>query len=166
MCQRKKAFTLIELLVVISIIAVLLSILMPALQAVKEKTRRVICASNLRQRTLVTLVYAQDYNDKFPARGSDTFDPAGYAIEEYLAQAGQTPSSTNIADDHRHLWDGYVDGYVLEERGVATLGVDHAPKVMYCPSTVNTHLKYGIFPSGTWPDRYHPTGYHAYATSY
>ena len=42
-------FTLIELLVVISIIALLLSILMPALSRVKEQGRRVVCASEVRQ---------------------------------------------------------------------------------------------------------------------
>ena len=61
---KKKGFTLIELLVVISIIALLLSILMPALNAVKERTRFVVCKSNLRQLSVAASAYAGDNNDK------------------------------------------------------------------------------------------------------
>lgn len=56
----KKGFTLIELLVVISIIALLLAILMPALGKVKEKARTVVCRSGLKQWGLVVALYATD----------------------------------------------------------------------------------------------------------
>ena len=61
--RRKKGFTLIELLVVISIIALLLSILMPALSAVKERARFVVCKSNLRQLGVAAATYVGDNND-------------------------------------------------------------------------------------------------------
>jgi prepilin-type N-terminal cleavage/methylation domain-containing protein/prepilin-type processing-associated H-X9-DG protein len=61
--RKKKGFTLIELLVVISIIALLLSILMPALSAVKERARFVVCKSNLRQLGVAAATYAADNND-------------------------------------------------------------------------------------------------------
>ena len=64
---RKKGFTLIELLVVISIIAVLLSILMPALQKVKEKTRLLICLSNVRQVTIACVAYATANDGLYPS---------------------------------------------------------------------------------------------------
>lgn len=64
MCHRKKGFTLIELLVVISIIALLLSILMPALNKVKEQAKSVICKSNLKQMHFGVVLYAEDNNDK------------------------------------------------------------------------------------------------------
>jgi prepilin-type N-terminal cleavage/methylation domain-containing protein/prepilin-type processing-associated H-X9-DG protein len=62
--KKTKGFTLIELLVVISIIALLLSILMPGLQKAKEAARRVVCSSNMRSLSLANLLYAADNNDK------------------------------------------------------------------------------------------------------
>jgi len=47
--DKQKAFTLIELLVVIAIVALLMAILMPALQLVKHQAKAVACQSNLRQ---------------------------------------------------------------------------------------------------------------------
>ena len=59
----KKAFTLIELLVVISIIALLLSIMMPALNKVKEAGRKAVCQAHLRQYVLSNHAYASDNDD-------------------------------------------------------------------------------------------------------
>jgi len=64
--MRKKGFTLIELLVVIAIIALLMAILMPALQRAKRQTQAVICQSNLKQWGFVFTLYAQDNEDSFP----------------------------------------------------------------------------------------------------
>lgn len=61
---RKKAFTLIELLVVISIIALLLSILMPSLGKVKEKARLVVCRTNLHQWAIAVQSYSADNSGK------------------------------------------------------------------------------------------------------
>ncbi len=75
---RKKAFTLIELLVVISIIALLLSILMPALGKAKKKAQTIICRSDLKQWGMAWMMYSQDYKNKFfrgmTAAGVDTLD--------------------------------------------------------------------------------------------
>ena len=67
--MRKKGFTLIELLVVISIIAMLLAILMPALSKVKKIAQRVVCATNLKGLGTAQTVYSQDYDDEYAVQG-------------------------------------------------------------------------------------------------
>ncbi len=63
---RRNGFTLIELLVVISIIALLIGILLPALGAARETARKAACLSNIRQLGIAVTTYATDYKDYVP----------------------------------------------------------------------------------------------------
>lgn len=74
---KRKGFTLIELLVVIAIIALLLSILTPALNAVKERARRVVCKSNMHQWALAISAYSIANDNKL-------LETVGYPIPPAL----------------------------------------------------------------------------------
>ncbi|MBN1342946.1 MAG: type II secretion system protein [Phycisphaerae bacterium] len=63
---RSPGFTLIELLVVVAVIALLLSILLPALGMARRISKRTVCGCNLRQIGIALSVYADEHNDWYP----------------------------------------------------------------------------------------------------
>jgi prepilin-type N-terminal cleavage/methylation domain-containing protein/prepilin-type processing-associated H-X9-DG protein len=67
-CAQRGGFTLIELLVVIAIIAILASMLLPALAKAKESGKRISCVNNQRQLGLSAIMYVDDNDGKYPLR--------------------------------------------------------------------------------------------------
>jgi prepilin-type N-terminal cleavage/methylation domain-containing protein len=93
--MKKKAFTLIELLVVISIIAMLMAIMMPALAKVRKQAKVVICGTRLKQNIYGASLAANDNKGKLPKGGYNYYDKRidmtynrddaiGIRAEEYL----------------------------------------------------------------------------------
>ncbi|QDU71330.1 type II secretion system protein [Mucisphaera calidilacus] len=78
MTTKLRAFTLIELLVVISIIALLIGILLPALGAARNTARNIACLSNVRQLAIANYSYATD-NNEYYVRHAENMNGTPYA---------------------------------------------------------------------------------------
>src|SRR5690349_11465 len=102
--RRRLGFTLVELLVVIGIIAVLVSILLPAITKAKEAANRTKCLANLRSIGQMLATYAVSNNDQVPLGASSTTS-GGTALNAncyYLARN----SSAGVSDQDVFLQTG------------------------------------------------------------
>ncbi len=135
----KKAFTLIELLVVISIIALLLAILMPSLNAVKKKASGVVCMTNTKNLALGWFMYQEDNSGRIMGATSDAVDANGTYVGWAGAPRGEngarlsitqnSPAVTN-EDEIRGIKVGVLYEYV------------ESPKIYHCPGDKIRKSKY------------------------
>ncbi|MBI3418500.1 MAG: prepilin-type N-terminal cleavage/methylation domain-containing protein [Verrucomicrobia bacterium] len=116
----RPGFTLIELLVVIAIIAILASLLLPALAGAKSRAQRLKCTAQMKQLGLGFVLFVGDHNDQYP--------PTAYSTGDYQYQLS---------------WDDYIHRYIggTDPEADLILGISGAvadpeliPKILKCPA--------------------------------
>ena len=103
--RRSAGFTLVELLVVIAIIGILIGMLLPAIQQVREAARRTACSNNIRQIALSLHNYESAFS-RFPPGGSDNnrpfgngrINPGGFSWMTYILPFIDQENISNLAD--------------------------------------------------------------------
>ncbi|HML75372.1 MAG TPA: type II secretion system protein [Anaerohalosphaeraceae bacterium] len=145
--NKRHAFTLIELLVVIAIIALLLSILIPGLKRAKDYSKRVVCATRLKQIGTAMKLYADAFKEFLP----DEFDLSS-------PPKAETHRYTLYRDNLR-----YASGKLKPLRFAYLYELDYidVPEVFYCPGNRLDGYKYESYvkpgPWGSLPQDYNTT---------
>ena len=120
-----RAFTLIEILVVISIIAVLMGILMPALTRVRTQGQSAICRANLRSWGMICRMYADEHNGKFAPGNRVIWARGDWVCSWWCSSSSQKEKECQIG--YALEFDGSGDYITFDDSG---LPKGDAPRTM------------------------------------
>ena len=150
--SRKHGFTLVELLVVIAIIGILIGMLLPAVQQVREAARRIQCANNVRQISLAAMNF-ESANMRFPSGwlsddSSSTSNGPGWSWATSLLPFVEQQNLASQIDFALPITDASNGPATLETIPIFLCPSDPDPEVLDFGSTVSTPVGSG---SGTRP---------------
>lgn len=122
--RNRNGFTLIELLVVIAIIGLLLAVIVPSLRLAKEKAKKTICLSNLRQWSVIWHMYLEDNNSTFPSLAEPANGDGHWmaALRDYYddPKIRCCPTADNPSKQKRltfQTWGPFPDDFAWQQKG-------------------------------------------------
>jgi len=162
-CFRRTGFTLIELLVVISIIALLVSILLPALNEARSTARRVICSGNLRSTAGAMHQYATDFKGMLPHQ---SYWSSGGSTTACVYQRSLLKANSKTDVGPIRLLKPFG------QAGLYDTGIIEEYEIFYCPGVANYNdptsgMAYGSKTSMVFnPEHYTRPGTHDWDIDY